>query len=87
MGGGFLRGFFQPEFGVKPPSEEALNDALGARLWEISEQLVEQARASESIYVNHENVSNVITFKPQSEHEKKRRNVGGKEKGAIPVAR
>lgn len=87
MGGGFLRGFFQPEFGVKPPSEEALNDALGARLWEISEQLVEQARASESIYVNHENVSNVITFKPQSEHEKKRRSVGGKEKGAIPVAR
>ena len=48
LGGGFLRGWFRPEFGVKRPSEEALDAALGEKLWAISERLVEEvyARAS-----------------------------------------
>ena len=79
LGGGFLRGFFQPEFGVKLPSDEALNDELGAKLWEISEKLVAQVTARE--VHSSRSVSNVITFAPPSAKEKEngRKKVGEKE--------
>ena len=38
--GGFLRGWLEPEFGVKEPSVEACDDGLARRLWNISEELV-----------------------------------------------
>ena len=38
--GGFVRGWLEPEFGVKEPGVEARDDDLARRLWRLSEELV-----------------------------------------------
>ena len=80
LGGGFLRGWFRPEFGVKRPSEEALDAALGEKLWEVSERLVEEACARE-----RKGVSNVITFTPAREEARARERKAGKDSAAAAV--
>ena len=77
LGGGFLRGWFRPEFGVKRPSEEALDAALGEKLWAISERLVEEVYAREP-----EGVSNVVAFAPAREDERGRERETGKDASA-----
>jgi protochlorophyllide reductase len=46
--GGFIRGWLRPEFGVKETAEEAKDEALGRKLWEVSERLVSSARKRET---------------------------------------
>jgi protochlorophyllide reductase len=77
LGGGFLRGWLRPEFGVKRPGEEALDAALGEKLWVVSERLVEEACAREP-----KGVSNVVTFAPAPEEERRREREAGKESPA-----
>ena len=80
LGGGFLRGWFRPQFGVKRPSEEALDAALGEKLWVVSEQLIEEASARE-----RRGVSNVITFAPALGEERERDRKAGKDSAAAAI--
>jgi protochlorophyllide reductase len=85
LGGGFLRGWFRPEFGVKRPGEEALNAELGAKLWEISEKHVEDVCAK-SLFEQTQNVSNVITFGKTKDGTRERPASKGAE-SVVPVSR
>ena len=53
---GFIRSLLAPEFGMMPPSLEAIDDKLGKELWSLSETLVDGKTEEFNDWLNHRNV-------------------------------